>query len=1130
MKRLLLISIFLYTLTFQAQFNEDAPWMESIKTKKAKSQTPITFKDIVTAFDTYWETRDPNVRGSGYKPFKRWENHWRNYVKEDGTLPTAAEIWNTTLEAKQAKSSLADLSNWISLGPSDFANRSTSYLNIGRVNAIIVDPNNPNIYYAGAPAGGIWKSTDSGLTWIPLGDKLPQIGVSGIAIDYNNSNIIYIATGDDDGGDTSSVGVLKSIDGGLTWNSTGLNALISPSSMNDIYISPSDSNTLWVGTNNGVYKTNDGGATWTNANNTAGLNIKDIKIKPDNPNTIYAVTTTSFYLSNNGGFSFALTGFGLPASSSRLVLEVTPANPNAVFVLSADNSNEFQGLYKSVNSGSSFTSLSTKASIGNIFGSTQTWYDMALAVSNTNENEIYTGVLDINKSTNGGSSFSKINTWYIRDASYTHADIHLLRFFNGTLFAGTDGGFFKSTDQGNSFSDLTTGMEISQFYRISVSKKTSGKIAGGLQDNGGFGYANNQWINYHGGDGMDAAIDPNNDNLYYGFMQRGETLFISSDSGQGSNISVSAPESGAWVTPLAINSESEVYAGYNSLYTLCGTKWESISPSFDSSAKVLEIDDNNPDIIFVAFGNILWKSIDRGITFSEIGSFASNITSVEINHNNSDIIYITTSGINGKVLRSNDGGLTFPDDLTRLLPRVTKNIIKHQDLHSQNPLYLGTSIGVYRYDDSAGNWELFDNNLPNVPIADLEINLVDGNITAGTYGRGVWRSVVPIETVSNEIALESIEGLTPSCGNIPGLQAKVNNIGSSPVNSINVAYVLNDVSNNFNWTGTLAPGTSKLIDIPVLTPTTGFQKLKVILTSANDTYTSNNKATKYFSSNSSGTINNMNDFEDVSDALLVIDGLGNLCGNSGYWERGIATGLLLNSSGDNVYGTNLAGEYAPDTKSFLISPCYDLSQTSNPVLKFDMAYDLEENWDVFYIEYSTDGTNWSVLGTSNDPNWYNSDRTLATSGGTDCYNCPGAQWTGTNSAVQQYSHELASLGNPTNITFRFVFHSDQAVEQEGIIIDNLIVEGATLSNKSFNKTDIAIYPNPSKNIFNLKIKNISALDFNITDITGKIVLQKRNVDIQGNIYQIDMTAFTSGIYFLNISSNGGRLTKKLILN
>ena len=196
-----------------------------------------------------------------------------------------------------------------------------------------------------------------------------------------------------------------------------------------------------------------------------------------------------------------------------------------------------------------------------------------------------------------------------------------------------------------------------------------------------------------------------------------------------------------------------------------------------------------------------------------------------------------------------------------------------------------------------------------------------------------------------------------------------------------------------------------------------------------------------------------------------------------------------------------------------------------------MAYDLEENWDVFYVEYSTDGSNWNVLGTSNDSNWYNSDRTLASSGGTDCYNCPGAQWTGTNSTVQEYSHELSSISNLTNITFRFVFHSDPAVEQEGVIIDNLIVEGTTLSSGNFDKADIAIYPNPSKNIFNLKSKTLFNLDFNVTDITGKIVLRKRNVAIErNNLYQIDMTAFTSGIYFLNIRSNGGTLSKKLVLN
>ena len=104
----------------------------------------------------------------------------------------------------------------------------------------------------------------------------------------------------------------------------------------------------------------------------------------------------------------------------------------------------------------------------NIFNSTQAWYDLALAVSDTDEDELYVGVLDIWKSSNGGDSFSQINQWFSRTPSYTHADIHFLRFYDGELYCGSDGGFFRSDNGGNTFTDLTVGMEISQFYRISV--------------------------------------------------------------------------------------------------------------------------------------------------------------------------------------------------------------------------------------------------------------------------------------------------------------------------------------------------------------------------------------------------------------------------------------------------------------------------------------------------------------------------------------------------------------------------------------------------------------------------------------------------------------------------------------
>ncbi|MDX1702478.1 MAG: hypothetical protein R3250_17750, partial [Melioribacteraceae bacterium] len=401
---------------------------------------------------------------------------------------------------------------------------------------------------------------------------------------------------------------------------------------------------------------------------------------------------------------------------------MTPANANVVYVLSANSGNGFQGIYKSSDSGSSFTTMATLGTVGDIFESSQAWFDMALAVSDLNENEIYTGVLNVWKSTNGGTTMTKINNWSSpTQPSYTHADIHLLRFYNGQLFAGTDGGFYKSGDGGTNFSDLTAGMQIGQFYKIAVAKQTSGKMVGGLQDNGGYGLNNSQWQNYYGADGMDTAIDPNNENMYYGFIQQGGGLYISDDAGASVATSVGGPETGNWVTPLVANKEGEIYAGYSRLYKLCSS-FQPVSSSFGTNIDFLEIDNIDPDNIYVAINNSLRKSTDRGVSFTNVQTFSSNITSIEVNNSNSAIVYVTTAGTsNGKVHKSIDGGQNFTD-VTGTLPSVTKNIIKHQDFHSQNPLFLGTSLGVYRYDDTSGDWEAFDNGLPNVSVTDIELN------------------------------------------------------------------------------------------------------------------------------------------------------------------------------------------------------------------------------------------------------------------------------------------------------------------------------------------------------------------------------------------------------------------------
>jgi hypothetical protein len=326
MKKIILFCTFVISVfSATSQFNEGAPWMQVKYQNKENDEGKaerLSLPELSELFNQYWEGKDFTKKGSGYKPFKRWEDFWRHFTDENGFLPSSSELW-TTWESHNEFGILNadDASNWQSIGPNTLLNYKTSIANLGRVNVVVPDPNDANIIYVGTPAGGIWKTYDKGLTWIPLSDYLPQIGVSGIAIDAANSNVIYIATGDDDAFNTISAGVFKSVDGGQTWNETGLNPDNSPRSMNDIYMHPNDADILWVATSNGLYKSVNGGDNWSR---TQSGNIKDVKLNPNNPDVLYIATNTNFYRSTDGGDTFVQKTLGLPVTSGRLVIDVTP--------------------------------------------------------------------------------------------------------------------------------------------------------------------------------------------------------------------------------------------------------------------------------------------------------------------------------------------------------------------------------------------------------------------------------------------------------------------------------------------------------------------------------------------------------------------------------------------------------------------------------------------------------------------------------------------------------------------------------------------------------------------------------------------------------------------------------------
>lgn len=724
----------------------------------------VNFYDIQQDFETAWGNK-PYVRGNGWKQFKRWEAFWEPRVFPHGMRPPANHTWKEHLRFQRtypSSNSGARNSNWTPMGPYSWTTSSYNPGN-GRINAVAEDPNDPNILYVGAPAGGCWKSTDAGATWTVLTDDLQSLGVSAIAVDYTNSDVIYIGTGDDDGNDTYSIGLLKTTDGGTTWaDVTPASSSIFGAQIYRVIIHPVDHNTLFLASSTGCHKSTDGGATWTLLRSGSW---RDMELKPGDPNTIYIANKT-FYVSTNGGTSWTLTNVGLPSAGdiNRAEIAVTPANPDYIYFVCGDAGNaSFYGLYKSNNSGTSFALQSNTPNIfaydmtGANSTSGQSWYDLALAASPTNAEEIYIGGINVWKSTDGGVTYDIKSHWfYPPNVAYTHADIHVLEMFGNRLYCGSDGGIFKSTNGGNGFADLSDGLSVMQFYRIGGSEQVPHKIIGGTQDNGCNLINAEVALHTNGGDGMEALISPLDSLVMYTSSQYGS--FRRSDDG-GYNFSGIFPTesgNGAWVTPLVMNPQDNdmLLAGYTEVY-LTLDKGNSDSPisSFGTGASLRNLAIAPSDgytHFYASTYSRIYGTTNSGSTWNDItaGLPSAAISSITVHPTQPLKVWVTFSGVQTgqKVYVTEDGGTTWTN-ISSNLPNIPANCLIYQN-GSADGIYIGTDAGVYYTDTLLAGWQYYSAGLPNVIVNDLEINYSIGKIRAGTYGRGLWESPIkpPVTT------------------------------------------------------------------------------------------------------------------------------------------------------------------------------------------------------------------------------------------------------------------------------------------------------------------------------------------------------------------------------------------------
>jgi hypothetical protein len=727
---------------------------------KTSLQGKSGFNEIMQTVSDNYIQRDYTHNAKLFSEFKKW-NRWGWYMGSHlGSDGMPVNISEKTWEASQQNLAQRNLNSkapgntfsntgvWASIGPYAITE------GVGRADRLAFHPTNANIIYAGTPAGGLWRTLDGGSNWHALHGYLPNIGVSGIVIDRDNPNTIYVLTGDGDSNIPSgfvfafdyirpSIGILKSTDGGGTWSK--LADIVAPGTpfygfklvqLEDFH------NRFFACTSDGLYRSSDFGQTWTRDATIGFDDVFDLELGPANTGFVYACTSNRVFVSSNWGNPFVIVQnvafSSVPSNNDRTSLAVTPNAPNSLFV----SFGKSQLLYRSDDNGTSFTLV-------NAGSPTTQAYMAAMAVSPSNANNVIIGEVNLQRSMNGGTAFSVIG------AGTVHADVHDLQYnpLNNFLYAATDGGVYRSFDQGASWGSLFNGMQTTQYYHFTGVNGNNNFILGGAQDNGII-QSDNDGGSYQlvlGGDGFEAVYLNGDNNMYY--FSYNEFLAKGTRTPAGSNNRTPAGATGFY-SSVAIHPTNDqiIYAGYsNGVYRTDndGTNWANKGnqgSAGGSPAGGLAVSANIPDRIYAASNTTLWRSDNKADNWTTISgtpgwpnaSVAVPITDITSRSNNGDEIWVTLGGYTAgrKVFYSSNGGAGW-SNFSGSLPNVPVHCVKYT---SDGDVYIGTDIGVYFMDYNMNDWVPFSNGLPVVPVTDLFINEVNGDIRAATFGRGIWQS------------------------------------------------------------------------------------------------------------------------------------------------------------------------------------------------------------------------------------------------------------------------------------------------------------------------------------------------------------------------------------------------------
>ncbi|MBE0594092.1 MAG: glycosyl hydrolase, partial [Gemmatimonadales bacterium] len=680
----------------------------------------------------------------------------------------------------------------------------------GRINEIAVDPVKRSTWYIAVASGGVWKTENAGTTWAPIFDSYGSYSIGTVVVDPNNHLTVWVGTGENNSQRSVGYGdgVYKSVDGGRSFTKVGLEQsehiariLIDPRNSNVVYVAAQGP--LWApGGDRGLYKTTDGGATWTKVLDISeNTGVTDLVFDPNNPDVLYAAAyqrrrhvwtlidggpESGVYKSTDAGATWKKINRGLPGGDKgRIGLAASPQNSDVLYAI-VEAANDGGGFYRSADAGEHWSKQGDYVS-----GSPQ--YYQEIYADPHKFDRIYSLDTYMMVSEDGGKTFSRLGE------QWKHVDNHAIAFDPADadhLIIGCDGGLYETWDRGKSY-HFFPNLPITQFYKVAVDYDTPFyHVYGGTQDNatqGGpsrtnnaHGIRNSDWVVTVFGDGFDPAVDPEDPNTVYSQWQHGGLVRYDRRTGERIDIKPQEEREGPplrwnWDSALLISphSHTRIYFAAQILFRSDdrGDTWRAVSGDLTRN-----MDRNQLPVMGKVWGV---DAVAKNASTSFYGTIVALTESPRVE----GLIYAGTD--DGLIQVTEDGGATWrkidklpgvpemtyvndfeasqtdPNTVYAVLnnhkrgdfkPYVLKSTDRGrswtsiagnlpergstytivQDHERENLLFVGTEFGVFFTVDGGAKWVQLKGGMPTIGVRELEIQRRENDLVVASFGRSFY--------------------------------------------------------------------------------------------------------------------------------------------------------------------------------------------------------------------------------------------------------------------------------------------------------------------------------------------------------------------------------------------------------